>query len=94
MKEDAWSLRKVTSSVHKGHILELAILNIFNNNSVLNHCHFLGRYCVEMKMESNLNTDGQVFLQEEFTNLNINVGFESRILNIFRIAHKIYVVWD
>jgi len=45
-----------------------------------------------MKMESNLNTDGQVFLQEEFTNLNINVGFESRIQNIFRIAHKIYVV--
>lgn len=59
-------LEKVTNTVHKGHILELIVPNIFSNNLVLTHSHFLGQYADEMKMESIVNTDGQVILQKEF----------------------------
>lgn len=44
----------------------MIVPNIFNNNLVLTHSHFLGQYADEMKMESIVNTDGQVILQKEF----------------------------
>lgn len=61
-----WNLKKVTNTVHKGHISELIVPNIFNNNLVLTHSQFLGQYADEMKMESIVNTVGQVILQKEF----------------------------
>lgn len=52
--------------VPKGHISELIVPNILNNNLVLTHSHFLGQYADERKMESIANADGQVILQKEF----------------------------
>lgn len=59
-------MKKVTNTVHKGHILKLIVPSIFDNNLVLTQSYFLGQYADEMKMESIVNTDGQVMLQKEF----------------------------
>ena len=64
LKGGIWSLKKVTNTVHKGHILEWILPNIFNNKFVLTRSH-LGQYVDEMKMEGIVSTDSQVILQKE-----------------------------
>jgi len=72
-------LKKVTNTVHTGHILELIVPNIFNNNLVITHSQFLGQYGEKMKRKSIVNIDCQVILQKEFKDNSLNVWMESRI---------------